>query len=555
MPPISLRKLVRLSFALDIQPFVYLSFVCIYIFFLNPWGNDLWFHIHRLDDIKGQLEGGRLVAYFSENVAGGRGLPVYAFYSQWVYWLPFLLTQLGVSLATSLKLVFCFFMLSSAFGFYRLLQLHVADEIAKVGLLLYVTSNYFLGDIFARAAFAEFLSYSLFPWVLYSIHRYSINGNSVRGLYATLAATLMIIFHPLSFMNVGLAMIVYALYILWHHPQPIIRLGKLAPVFVLTLALTAFFWLPAVIERQYVMGAEAMPVDISDTFLGIRRYLNVTAMANLGLTLTWTLILSLILHFFSRKIRATKVDPSAALLIIGIGAYVFLTLPYSRFVWNEVPLISSNTFVWRLVFPLTVLAIIFVCITARAFSAYPLAQRVLTAVAILSVAQGVVFINWQSHEYLSIHRITEEQVEENLAKESDRRSGWGIDEYRPNPRNVEHFPETCHEFKEISASDPLEVFFEVEEGQAGQCYRWRRYWNVRYVATINSNPVPIYRNNEGEIVLAPGGRYGKATIRLEYPGYLVLARSISVAGVVVLVCWLVYLAYQSNAHSGIRRAT
>lgn len=555
MQPNFLRKIVRTPIALGSLPFVFLSFVCIYMFFLDPWGNDLWFHIHRLEDIKSQLEGGRLVAYFSENLTGAQGLPVYAFYSQWVYWIPFLLTKLGVSLVASLKLVFCFFLLASALGIYRLLQLHVTDDVARVGLLLYVTSNYFLGDIFARAAFAEFLSYSLFPWLLYLVHRYSRNGSSAYGICSSLAAAFMIIFHPLSFMNVGPALAVYALYILWHEPRRINRLSRLVPVFGLALGLTAFYWLPAVIEKQYVAGAEAMPIKIFDTFLGIRRYLNIAAMSNLGFTLTLSMMLSFILFFFGKKIRAAIVDPSAALLVVGIGVYVFLTLPYSRFVWESVHLISSNAFVWRLVFPLTILTVIFVCISVRPFLGWPAARRLLATVAILSVTQGIVFSIWQSHEYLSAYGISDEQVQELLAKERDRRSGWGIDEYRPDPRNVKRFPETCHVFRQISTRGSMDVSFAIREGHAGDCYRLNRFWNVRYVATINGDPIPTYRNDEGELVIAPGGTYGQATIRLAYPNYVLFARSISVAALVVLLCWVTYLFFRLNVYNGIRRTT
>src|SRR5688572_6393012 len=75
----------------------FVAVACIYMSFLEPWGHDTWFHLQRLQDVEQQLGRGQLRMHFAENAAQGKGIPVWVYYSQWVY-LPALLPRsLGVS--------------------------------------------------------------------------------------------------------------------------------------------------------------------------------------------------------------------------------------------------------------------------------------------------------------------------------------------------------------------------------------------------------------------------------------------------------------------------
>ena len=52
--------------------------VCVYLFFLEPWGHDTWYHVLRLLDVASQFEDGRYYVHFASNAAQGKGLPVWS---------------------------------------------------------------------------------------------------------------------------------------------------------------------------------------------------------------------------------------------------------------------------------------------------------------------------------------------------------------------------------------------------------------------------------------------------------------------------------------------
>ena len=85
----------------------FVAAACLYMFFLEPWGHDTWYHLQRLLDVEHQVGRGQFRMHFAENAAQGKGLPVWIYYSQWVYLPAMLLTSLGVSPLISLKLVYC----------------------------------------------------------------------------------------------------------------------------------------------------------------------------------------------------------------------------------------------------------------------------------------------------------------------------------------------------------------------------------------------------------------------------------------------------------------
>src|SRR4030095_5859838 len=98
-------------------------------------------------------------------------------------------------------------------GCYRLFRLETDSDAAAFGTLLFVTSNYVIGEIFQRSAYAEFLSVALLPLLLVAVHRAVLHGDRASGTTVVLLASLMILFHPLSFMNAGCAMVAYTAYI------------------------------------------------------------------------------------------------------------------------------------------------------------------------------------------------------------------------------------------------------------------------------------------------------------------------------------------------------
>jgi hypothetical protein len=526
-------------FALPSHLFLLICFVaaaCVYMFFLEPWGHDTWFHLQRLQDIEQQFGRGQLRAYFAENAAQGKGLPVWIYYSQWIYWPAMLFRSLGVSPLISLKLVYCIFLFVCSVGCYQLLKIETDEGTGALGALLFMTTNYVIGEVFQRSAYAEFLSVALLPPLLLAIHRNLRHGDRRSGMTLVLLASLMILFHPLSFMNAGCALVAYSAYVTIHWRVPYRQVIRLVPLFLLALGLTAFYWLPAVIETRYVLGGEGVPTPLQETFLTAKRYFNFSSVTNLGFVLTLlTAVVAgfLLLH---RHLPNGSMKRSSWPLLAGIVIYIFLTLRISESLYTAIPFLASNLWVWRVLFPMVLLIVIFV---TRNLQKLPLRLRndtVLGALAGLAILQAAVFVLWNSASELSISRVEIREIEQKLAFESRQTAGFGIDEYLPHPRTRPSSSEDCPAVRTVSPHERYEMSFVIHPDDADACIHVPRYWNTRYAASIDGNPTPVYANITGEILIVPEGKAGVLTLRFTRPTYVTFATVLaSVAALLLLI--------------------
>ena len=420
----------------------FVAVACIYMSFLEPWGHD------RGSTCRGCRTSSSSSAAASSACTSPRMRPKARAYrcgsttrsgSTCRRCSP---RSLGVSPLVSLKIVYCVFLIVCCVGCYRLLKREADEATAAFGTLLFVTSNYVIGEIFQRSAYAEFLSVALLPLLLVALQRTLLRQNRRAPAALVLLATLMILFHPLSFMNAGYAIAAYAVYVVVDRRIPYSRLIRLLPPFALALALTAFYWLPAVIETRYVMGAEGVPTPLRDTFLTLWRYLNFSSITNLGFVLT-ALAAAVAVGLLRRQWghaslrsssdaqRPSASDdgnepwPRSSPLVAGMIVCVFLTLRMSEPLYTRVSFLAANLSVWRVLFPLTLIVTIFVTANLRALPRRLRSDLALAAIAGLAILQAMVFVLWNSAEELSARRVQVRAIEREVAVESQRKDGSG----------------------------------------------------------------------------------------------------------------------------------
>jgi len=519
----------------------FVAAACVYIFFLEPWGHDTWYHIQRMLDIQHQLRAGTLYAHFAGNAAEGKGLPVWIYYSQWIYWPPILLKALGATTLVSLKIFYCVLLIVCCAGFYQLLRLHVERGTAAFGTLLFTTSNYVIGEIFQRSAYAELCSVAFLPFLLVAVHG-TLRSSARRPMAAlVLLAALMILAHPLSFMNAGLALLAYTVWVAFRWHVPVRRLLRLAILFLVALALTSFYWLPAVLETRYVLGAEGVPTPLEETFLTIPRYFKFYSILSLGFVLT-AYAMAAAGSLLLRRSPEQTVPATTWPLAAGIIVYVFLTLRVSEPLYANVPLLASNLWVWRVLFPLTVLVVLFVFVNFRSLPGKLRGDVLLRGLALLAVLQGIVFVLFYTWSDLSTRRLGIEEINGELAKEMTRLEGFGIDEYLPQPRVLPRPPTACQQTTTVTIEDPADLAFRIPESEASHCIHVPRYWNVRYAAYLNARRIPVFADAQGEILLLPEGQYGAADLRITRPWYVTFSAWLS--GATLSLC-LITLAWWS----------
>jgi hypothetical protein len=201
---------------------------------------------------------GVLLPRWTPNLLLGYGYPLYNFYAPLSYYLAESLHLLGLGPYAAFIVAFAILILAAGLGMYRLaLDIFGPErpECALVAATAYLYAPYLLTNVYIRGAIAEAAAQALLPWILWSARRLMRQGQPAR--YAL----------PLALTLGGLAL-THNITLLFLPP---LLLGYLAVHWLLggrnwtalcwalfallgAMGISAFFWLPLLLERAYVAG-------------------------------------------------------------------------------------------------------------------------------------------------------------------------------------------------------------------------------------------------------------------------------------------------------------
>lgn len=240
--------------------------------FLLPgyhWGaNDARHHVYFLYEYNRLVEDGIWWPRWSPDFAFGYGYPFFNIYGLFSHFLAeVLLHFLGLSYTAAIESVFALSIVGSAAAMYGFVRSWAGRQAALVAALVYVYLPYHLLNLYVRANLAESMAFVWLPLCLWAVRQAVIRPSvgAVIGCalsYAGLMLTsnlVIVLFTPF------LAVYMLALVVVYAPPpgrSPLgwgTRLGawlrrSLAPALGILagLGLSAVFWLPMLLERQYV---------------------------------------------------------------------------------------------------------------------------------------------------------------------------------------------------------------------------------------------------------------------------------------------------------------
>lgn len=500
------------------------------VLILGRWGHDTTCHLFRIFDTSELFEHGELAGYLSPNALNGKGLPIYAYYSQWIYFLPFLLTKLNISILLAYKLSYVFFIILTAFSFYLLMALYVKHDLATLGTIMYLSSNYFLFDIYVRSAYAEFASCAMLPLLLYAFAKVLVRKELAFSLLAVFSATFMILFHPLSFLNSAIAIIFFILFAYANANTDKFSLLKPFLLVLCSLALTSFFWLPAFIEKRYVLGKDAFRFSFRDTFFDFINFLEPSSGLGPGFFLSVFFIFSILFSIYLIQSKKGKYPFNILLITISAFIYLFLLSDLSLFIWDDFKFLQSNIFVWRLLFPLSVMIVL--CVTLH-FSLLPnqyLRKIPLWVIAFLLITHAGFFLYNNRHKMALFNKSERSTIDRTIHDYRNKQKGSGISEYLPR---IEQINNSGYNYKCIvnlkddkykKDNDNLTIRIPQDIGDCA--VRVPFIWNTRYKAFSNGTQLPLTTDKNGEILLMPK-HHTTVYIKLTTPPYVKMSNIFS----------------------------
>jgi hypothetical protein len=194
----------------------------------------------------------------------GYGYPVLNF----LYPLPFYFSAglyffLPIGLINTFKLSWLIFNVIAGVGSYLLVKKITKKETAAVvGAVLYLASPYRLIDIFYRASSGEVLAMSLLPFVFYFLIQYQDKKNKIYLALFSLTIFSLILSHNVIALLAVLLLLLYNLLILKNK-----RVWK---YLIIGISLSAFFTVPALIERQYTHALEISLSDVNNRLVSFK---------------------------------------------------------------------------------------------------------------------------------------------------------------------------------------------------------------------------------------------------------------------------------------------
>lgn len=343
-------------------------------FFLTPdmpHTHDGPVHLARMAAYYKELTSGQILPRWASELNYGYGLPLFNF----MYHTPYLVASiplgLGAGLVFSFKVVLLTsFLLSGIFMFLFTRTFLKDDNKALIASFLYQFAPFHLVELVVRGSIGEAYTYAFLPLTLYGILRTWETKKMASILLTAAGAALLILSHnAISLVFFG----VVILFIVFLAPDGKRRLLSLISL-SLGLALTAFYWIPAMLERKYTYGDLFMREMYKTHFPPIWQFF-IPNFANstwwqtggvaVGFGFLQTIALAVALYLlFIRKIAQQRTKRLVLFALSLITLSLFFMQPVSRIFWERIPTLRMFQFPWRLlsvvIFATALLAVVLI---------------------------------------------------------------------------------------------------------------------------------------------------------------------------------------------------
>ncbi|MBN1873945.1 MAG: hypothetical protein JXA33_06930 [Anaerolineae bacterium] len=335
-----------------------------------PCTHDNSLHYHRIVAMREALRQGWVFSRWVPNLALGYGYPFFNFREPLPYLVGELLYVLGLPLPLVLGILYTASFLAAAGGMFLLArEVWQSERSAWVAALAYGLGPYLLLDALRRGNMPESVALALLPWVLWSFRRVVLGAG--RGAFMTSVGLLVALFlsHNISSLLFAPLLGGYVVLLAWIYQERRAWLWAFVAV-GLALLLTAWFWVPALLEQDTVhlhLSRTTRNNDFHYNFATWREilftlptpydvhFINPPMHVPLGIVQWGVALIGGIVTWArvsARKKRVGAIREQHATLIfcavIALG-YLWMSNSTSVGVWEAFSLLAFIQFPWRLV--------------------------------------------------------------------------------------------------------------------------------------------------------------------------------------------------------------
>ncbi|MBC8263608.1 MAG: YfhO family protein, partial [Anaerolineales bacterium] len=333
----------------------------------------------RLVELDHCLRQGTPWPRWTPDLVYGYGYPLFNFFPLLSFYPAEFFHLLGLSFAQAWNAALALYILLSGMTMYLFVKDIFGETAAWVAAVAYMYAPYQLYNALNRGNLGEALALPLLPLILWAFRRLIIKGEICYLVLSALSYAALILTHNVIGLVFTPFLLLYVI-ALWllkirspkvsdrgvrgsvGRPSPNLRIPRslwlIGAALLLALGLSAFFWLPAFFEKQWVkihLAYTPAGMNYRYNFLSLGELLSPptpvhTSLMNpapprsLGLVQLGLTLLAMA-GWWSFKDREKRFNVLFFSLVL--ISLIFMVLPQSVAVWDHLPLLEYVQFPWR----------------------------------------------------------------------------------------------------------------------------------------------------------------------------------------------------------------
>ena len=323
-------------------------------------GHDVLVYPPRDVEFYRALQAGELLPRWAPDLGAGYGEPFFIFNPPVIYYLGGLFQFLGAGLVASTNLAALALLFIAGFGMYFLASEFFGPRGGLASAAAYLFAPYLLVNLYVRHSFTDFAAFAFMPYAVLGLYRFARLGEARFLVCGSVGlALLMLSSNPVALMFAPvLGILLAGLY--WKE-RDTDMLVRGAWCIVLGLGLSAYFWLPAFVERE-LAHYERMLTAGFEYYLHFLSPIQLIASSwgygysqaglqdgmSFSLSAVQLIVITAALWSVPRLLRSPGYGAWAVLIALLVLAYaLFMTTDLARFIWDRVTLLHTLQFPWR----------------------------------------------------------------------------------------------------------------------------------------------------------------------------------------------------------------
>lgn len=308
---------------------------------------DFNIHLYRSIAFYDALKEGVFMPSWAKDLNATYGYPLFIFNYPLPYYIICFFHWIGFSFIASMKLFLGANIVFSGIGMYFLSKKLFNSSLASfTASIFYLFAPYHLIDIHFKGAIGEVLFFTLLPLSFLCMYNLYNKNSPFSQITAGIAFAFLILSHVAIALFTAAFFLCYFIFISWKKQKKVPFYMLFA--FVLAAIISMYSWITPFILSQYTfltkmtVGTVYFPT-ISDLLFSPWRlgFLFQGPQGEISYVIGYIHIFVVGVALFFSIMKPTKVNDNQLFWLLSFFVFLFLILPFSKFVWELLPLIKT----------------------------------------------------------------------------------------------------------------------------------------------------------------------------------------------------------------------